>query len=619
MKLISIYKNGVELDYIQETLTIKKENNLLGEDIKFTHNSFPFLIIENENTERLLGSNHLLSVNKQYFDIDVITLDGKFKGELQVLEYTANYRKCNIRYNSKIYSLENLKIRELFPAISVIGEQPPRPYKKQNEGLFPPSIAEAWKVYVHSFDEKRFPEVHWQFPMIFYPDKFGELKEGDEWEKYNKHINTRFFLGGSPIDTNNAYDTPEGIDINNRNVVTPFVYLLSPLFLACQKAGLKMDEQITQDPFINSLLLYSSEDNLTDILTIGSPTFIPLFNQNVERSNIFPYSWSRSYTITLSPGVYIFSYEIEYANNRNYLRAVTPDKTENLFAKEVGSTSESFSGDFEVTITQQHVNQNKNTVWFNCQSSHQTAPVVRKFTYEKKLNRKGAMFHPTIEMARYIPDWTFGEYLEQLKRLFNLRFEEDYNGEVLKVVYQDKDIMTRDYYNLGSVFISGFTKLSHSNIELKYDNDVDEVLDVSADGFLSNTNQLNKDKVLTVENKFKQLNFHGSSIIIDQPSDKKSGVGLVLYQPNFYFETSKRIDGTQLDLWGIFERYYKNTSRIYLNPNRLEIELKITRFDLIEIEKKKRVLVNDLPYYVDQLSYSRKGSLIDVKLNLIPL
>lgn len=619
MKLVSIFINGIEIDYIQETLNIKKENNLLGEGIKFTHNSYPFLIIENENTEKALGKNNILNTQSQYFEVDVITLDGKYVGELQVLECMAHYRKCNVRFNSKIYSLERTRIRDFFPTISIIGENPPRPFENRIEGLLPPTVNPAWKTYVSSFDEQQLPQVLWQFPMVYFPDKFGEVKEGDEWELYNRYLNTRIFIGGNVIETNIVQMTPEGVDIENRNVVSPFPYLLSPLLLACEKVGIKLEESIFQDIFIKSILMYSPEDNLTEISSIDDKTLIPLFNQEPTPFNDVLYSWQREYTVDLPAGVYTFNYEIEYSNNRHYLRARTPERTIDLFAKNVGDNTENFTGSFDVKITEQNVNQNKNKVSFFCYSSQLQKPTVKDFSYVKKLNRKGSLFHPTLEMPRYIPDWTFGEYLEQLKQLFNLRFEEDADENILKVIHNDESIIEKDFYDLGSMNINGYSKINHANIALQYDNDEDKIFKIDPNTYYSYVDRINEDKSLVIKNKFKQLHYRNGTIMLSQMDDKKSGIGLVLYTPNLFNQTSEEVDGTQLNLSGISNRYFKNTARIYLNPNRIEVEKKITKFDLIEILKKKRVLVNSLPYYVDQASYSSKSALVDIKLNLIPL
>jgi hypothetical protein len=43
MSLIKIIANGIELDFVKETLTIRKENNALIRNFKVSHSNFPFL------------------------------------------------------------------------------------------------------------------------------------------------------------------------------------------------------------------------------------------------------------------------------------------------------------------------------------------------------------------------------------------------------------------------------------------------------------------------------------------------------------------------------------------------------------------------------------------------
>src|SRR5690606_12814684 len=97
--MIRIFKGEYEIEVVKETLTLKRENRFMDNDFKIQSNSYPFMIIESDATRLALGSKESISVNRNvYHEVQVITPEGNFIGELQVLTYTKNFRKCNLRF-----------------------------------------------------------------------------------------------------------------------------------------------------------------------------------------------------------------------------------------------------------------------------------------------------------------------------------------------------------------------------------------------------------------------------------------------------------------------------------------------------------------------------------------
>lgn len=620
MQLIKIYVNGIEIDYAEETLTIKEVNTLIGDEIKFTHNSFPFLILENNKTERALGPNHLLARGKQFFDVVVITVNGRYKGELQVLECFKNYRKCNLQYHSQVFNLAKTKIKELFPVISVLGENPPRAYEKTMSGLLPLENESGWSNYVNSFNLKTFPQAMWQFPMIYFQDKFGEINEGDVWEEYGGFINNRNIAEGTSLDYNGIKDEDEGIKVENKNIITLFPYLLSPLLLGMSSVGLRLENSLINDPFFSKILMYSSENNLVEISEIADPTLIPFFeNDPYPYDYVFFYWWRRE-SITLPQGVYTLDYEVEVAqNDRATFKIFNEQKSEVLFVKKEGDINGKFSGSAEFTITAKNVAENKNKINLVFYSKQKDVVNTGKVTYREKMQKKGYMFHPTIDVARYVPDWTFGEYLDQLRKLFNIQFFEDQNEGLLKVKYNDKEVVEKTGVILGSQEVLSYKKNDKTNVKYKYDNDIDSTLVINSANQISLNTDVDENKTLLLANKFKKLTFKNGQLFLTDEDDKKSGIGLFFYEPNEFFSTSEMSTGVSFDFQDIHKRFFKDTTQVYLQPNRLDIEKYVTKYDLMRILETNRVRINHLPYYVDQIDYSSKGSLIKVKMDLIPL
>jgi len=238
MSLIKIFANGIELDFVKDTLSIKKENTALSRDFKVAHSTFPFLIIENLAAKQALGTRALASVNK-IKTVEVTIFEGgkKYLGELQILSYLNGFRKCNLKYASELLSIMNTKISSFMPIVSVIpGETNPVPFSEKSK--IPLTGSMDWPAYYNGFIDKSFPEVKWQFPKMLFSNKYGEnIAYPDTWSFYMGFINN--YEETSLIE--NSYFISNGIcEVRNKNVIAPQLYLLSPLYYVLQSAGFTM-------------------------------------------------------------------------------------------------------------------------------------------------------------------------------------------------------------------------------------------------------------------------------------------------------------------------------------------------------------------------------------------
>ena len=120
MQNLKININGVTLDIVLETLNIKYENNSLSNEFNGLHSSYPLMIVENENTKKALGSNDISSVLKQKeVDVRVFIFGEQYYGKLQVLSIIKGFRKCNIKFFSRIVEITSEKIGSFMPTIYV--------------------------------------------------------------------------------------------------------------------------------------------------------------------------------------------------------------------------------------------------------------------------------------------------------------------------------------------------------------------------------------------------------------------------------------------------------------------------------------------------------------------
>jgi len=367
MKLISIYHNNVEIDYILESLTLKTDQAIFPDSLKFTASEFPFLIIENEKTETAFGKNNIILHTPQYFTIEVRTFNTITTGELQILECFRGYRKANVRFASKLYSAGTDKIREIGTSVSVINEFPPRPFTEKYDGIPPNPIAYA--NYVKTTEEGAFPTQLWKAPFISFPTQFGEPKEGDTWYNYAGGYNA--VLEGQYV-LNTHRDTTEGIVVDSRNVPTWCVYLLTPLILKCARLGLSFPQELLADKFACSLAFLTKENNLTEVYNTQEKENIYLGASPWTYLDGYPgwTPWQKRIRLTKQdPGKYSFKYKFKATDDTLFIEIGNRNWAKTIEYRDFRGEESLFEEEFTFEITSNDANSPVD-IYFRSRNRH---------------------------------------------------------------------------------------------------------------------------------------------------------------------------------------------------------------------------------------------------------
>lgn len=626
MSLIKIMVNDIEIDFVKETLSIKKENNALSRDFKVSHSSFPFLIIENGNTKKALGTRDLASVNK-IKTIAVAVFEGgkKYTGELQILSYISGFRKCNLKYSTKIIDIVNLKISTFMPIVSVIPEETnPIPFTEIAQSVVPGY--ENWKMYPLAFLDKSFPEVKFQFPTMKWQNKYGlGLESTDEWFKYQGEVNKYDENVTEFIQNTYTENEFEVLDVLNKNVASPQIYLLAPLFYALKSIGFVPEGDFYTNTFIKRLLLLSSKTNLTKISLTKAPDNI-LFSGSpvtvISRFPNFTKQYTEAYTIN-SAGTYVLNYSFTLSGPRTYngygtynlqISTSADDTMQSVFkVKEVIGASTVISGTHEITFDA------PGTLYLKYQAIGGTLPISYSLTVAKAAEKTFHEMHPTIQLGRYLPDWTFGTYLNALQTFFNLEINVDDLTKKMSLTFNEEEISSGEKIILKKSFeITSYEAMPYSAFLLKYANDEDDALWISKEGLQKHTTQTS-DFLEKLESKFKFVPNTYTSVLSEE-LDSKNGIGLLIYNPEDYPYTSDNFSGQNLKLQGekgVYEVFWKTTLKFRLNGSVLEMAGPLTEVELNKIINLKRIFVDNQEYIIALLEYSEtQQDNFEVKFNL---
>jgi hypothetical protein len=603
MRLIRLFFGDTELNFVKETLTIKKENNAFVRDFKISHSSVPFLMIEDSNCKKALGSRDITSIGKPK-TVQVTVYEGgeKYYGELQVISYSPGFRKCNLKYASELLQIFNRKIGEFMPVVSVIpGETDPIPYTETVTG----PIAEQgyWANYHLPFIGNSFPDVKWNFPTMAWPKKFGVPETvSEDWYFFEGEYNRQ--VGGFML-YNDYVSLPGGRQFDNRNIISPQVYLLSPLFYALQSIGHKASGGAYENPFLRRLLMLSLKDNMSEVLPEGSAEI------DLEHAPIVDSRETYSY-ITTRSGLHTFRFkstEIQVEGDINL-----GDLVHELYIRKTGGNNiygyrrttyrrgETYEGTMEVQIEPSEIGTE---ILIRHYQRNHVFPSPFSLQLEIEDINTGHQAHPTIELKRYLPDWTFGQYLNELKNFFNMEIILDNLNKELRLEFNEERLSSGKKEVLRkSLAVGSYDQAAYNAFLLKYENDDDPALWITSAGAVPYVSQVSEFS-LELQSKFKLVPVEYTAMLSEELEDK-DGVGLMVYDPANSPYVSGNYLGQHLGISGqdgIYETYWKKWLKFRLNASVLELSGPFTEVELGKILLLNRIYVDRQEYLVVSTEY----------------
>jgi hypothetical protein len=622
MGIIRIVKDGIELSYVKETLSIRKENNSLIRDLKISHTNFPFLLPENKNLKLALGPRDITSLNKtKTVTVQVYENDVLYSGELQILSYLKGYRKANLKFASPVLSIMNKKISDFMPKISVTGATTGIPdYVTESDTVFTGDA--SWPTYVAGHINQGFPAVKWNFPTMLWRNKFGEnLESDDAWINYKQKVNL-FIEDVFQLNTY-EYVTPGEIEVVNQNVPMPQVYLLSPLFYALQSLGFEYSGNFVTNAFIKKIMLLSFKDNLTKVLLKTTNTdiiwdgawstfligVIP-FNRKREIRDITEsgtYSISINFTLAAVSTIYPASFYTRVVVRR-YQNIIGWVETDNevVFRRKNQTSGEVIEGEFTMDFIA------GDRIYFDFDCVQEVMPLSYTIGYRIGNGDKDFyQMHPTIDLGRYLPNWTVATYLNNIKNWFNLKFDIDDLSKKVSLNFNEDWLKNQQPQVLRkSMAIKSYDPKPIDSVLLKFENDEDTAIWIDDSGADIFTNQESFNNEV-YDCKFKFVPNENSTALLSEALEDKSGVGLMIYDEQAAPLISESYNGKTLKIegaGGIYESYWKLFIRFRLNASVIEMEGAFTKTEIGKFIKAERIYTNNQDCIVSLLEYKELNS-----------
>ncbi|PQB08033.1 hypothetical protein BST83_13380 [Polaribacter filamentus] len=601
-------KNGIELPYLKETLSLKDVNDAFNDSLTLTHAEFPFIIEENEDVIKELGSSEINSLtSKKEIEITFIFGASVFFGKLKVLKYLKNRRSCVLKFGNEFIKILDKKIADYMPVYKYNGETP---YTETVAAYYDQStFIEAIKTDI----AKPYPQIDYAAPTL----DVGKYYTDDEWSSFQQRFNQK--LPTLLVNRRETIIADFSYNVKNFNSFVPMPYLMALLKNPILNNGYKLAGSFVDNPFNSKIVIVPKETHNNtaylentgiyfsfadaEILTIGEfysyvsvyANFgIGIHNINIALTNIQQPTTSGTTKVKVyriyneaSQTEFFLEKEItefDFVSNAQFIESISFEVTEDNIT------------DSALCIQYQHSNNvlpDESTININPEAEETVLHLI----------------HPTVDLSRYVPDWSIGELINNLKNWQNLDIVLD---EVTKTIYLNYNIEflnSTDHVDLSDkvIAISDKENAFKNKYNLTYADNKNNVL--IEDGHQTINGVVTED-VVSITNKFKALTENS----IGNPTSKEylaeAGVTLILLSDTNEFANSYNTQtlGMHGD-FGIVNNYWKKWINFRQKAKQITAVAYLNTLEISKIKKIRKI-------YFDTRMFAVKGFTTKIKTKL---
>lgn len=392
---------GFELDLTGTSISLVEENDLFF-DYFVKDYSLPFTTNIEKFTPEQIRFLHLdnVKLSEAHYP-GKFFVDNKYRnGYLKVLSIQGKKITGIIYHGSTTIPLLETKLADLpFPIIN----------------------AGTLKTHAESVITKKYPDVDYNFPMII--DE--EFVKETNYDEFLGIINN--YENGSFIFNNTALVDGETV-IYNKNVLTPFPYIMGILKLGFESAGLLMNGDFFQDK-VNEKLIWDTSKYIEkfSISSEASHSFTTPTDEYIDNGEIiseFTKQFNAAITgtyklkllLNLPSDVVVKSFKITHNGTEIYTNA------SNIINEEIDINVSDASMFGPVVVELKTLQLNFSIEEYNKLDFE---------TSENKLN----VFPSTFSLSQVMPDMTFGTFLNKLKKW--LKHKTVITNNVIRIDYID--------------------------------------------------------------------------------------------------------------------------------------------------------------------------------------
>jgi hypothetical protein len=406
------------------------------------------------------------------------------------------------------------------------------------------------RLLASDYVDKSWPEVSCNFPMVF-DDDFSATTNYKEFEGIVNNFD------GSTFVTNNL--DAEG-NVVNKNILVPFPYIMEILKVGFNSAGKQITGAFVNKKENEHLLLDTKQhletfssttseafqfSHITDQFFEGS-TLISEYEKNIAISAIGNYKINTS--LNLPGDIILHSFKILQDDV-----IIFETKTKTIQEETVINKTEA-AGAYSIKIVMQLVNSSPDVSSYN------------NFYFEKsegKLN----VFKDVFSLAEFMPDMTFGGFLQKLKNWLNLKVELYANYVVIDYV---EDLFSLIDFKDETAFEVPFPARQFNQIKrykITTENPDNEIY-VGKDGLSSTIDDIREEDIKTIDTGVSLYEVEERNGIFAALRNEDADFGIILYNgkdaANYAISVAS-VDGFTFSLQEIYTYYWKKWLYFRLN------------------------------------------------------
>lgn len=535
--MIVFYSDSISLDLTEIKLTLIEENPLFF-DYGIKNYSWPFNKILDEETSRSLNFlDHENIANYQTKYYGKLLIDNSFEPAYLIIEdYKNNILSGYVYYGSNSFELFDTKLSDLpFPTINTTD------------------------LSTHAKDvvTKAYPDVAYNFPMVIDEGLSSKSRYKSFEGIINKYVANQFLA--------NYLDAGTAI---NRNIVTPFPYLLEILRVGFETEGLKMTGDFVADPTNSKILIktdlflekFYSGINDSFQFTITQETWDNgvLYADFLHLENL---SQTGSYKIIINTsfpkGFGIREFKVSY--NGEELFSSNSNTINKELVLNVRSTQELDSIRFDLKILKASSNP------VNSIGSIANYNLFQFEFTDGQLNE----FPNTFSLSQVMPDMTFGSFFNLVKNRFNLEYT--YGADYVQINYIEnryKELKFNDETDFEIQY--PHIKFNQNKLyNLKFPN---EEMYIDKQGEVFSKVGYRPEDIVELNSSFELLPIeaHDGIITSKDKLNTESKIKMLLYNglQNSEPVAVDKVNGRSLTLKETYDLFWKNWLHFRLNSGR---------------------------------------------------
>lgn len=401
--------NDFILDLTSKGVTSVEKNNVFRDNITKSF-SLPFNLILTKEISQAFGIVQINDVVNYPTKIPVVIFKSLqyFNGYIKISKIIKDTATLTLFYGRETLAVYDKKLNQLsFEQVDVIDV----------------------KTFAKKQNTKQWPQVTHNFVTVR-DENFKENSNYENFEGYINNTNNGNFIG-------NSYQTIEEQQVLfNRNVMVPMPYIMEIL-----KVGYLEENKVILGDFVddvfNHKILHVPENHLERLssITYNNTNFNQPTSSFVSGNNVFS-SYALQYE-THSLGTYILNVKFEMPEHiaAYFDLKITQNETVIYSLK---SENKAISINEKIIV---NVDAANTTEFINISLTlKEQIPSISRYNsivfqlQDDKLN----VFNNKYDLADFMPDMTFREYVNEIENLFNL--DVDVQDNVVYLNYLDKSI-----------------------------------------------------------------------------------------------------------------------------------------------------------------------------------